>query len=55
MNKTLITTLVLICTSHANAQTNEIIIKFIGNAGLDMTDGITNFYIDCPYKYGPYN
>jgi L-ascorbate metabolism protein UlaG (beta-lactamase superfamily) len=36
-------------------QSNEIKIKFIGNCGLYMTDGETNFYIDFPYKSGAYN
>jgi len=34
------------------SQSNEIKIKFIGNCGLYMTDGKTNFYIDFPYKSG---
>jgi L-ascorbate metabolism protein UlaG (beta-lactamase superfamily) len=37
------------------SQTTEISIKFIGNCGLYMTDGITNFYIDFPYKSGAHN
>ncbi|WP_179008281.1 MBL fold metallo-hydrolase [Winogradskyella forsetii] len=34
------------------SQIKEIQIEFIGNCGLHMTDGITNFYIDFPYKSG---
>ena len=37
------------------SQSNEIKIKFIGNCGLYMTDGKTNFYIDFPYKSGAHN
>jgi len=37
------------------SQTNEIKIEFMGNCGLYMTDGTTNFYIDFPYKSGAYN
>ena len=33
-------------------QTNDIKIKFIGNAGLYLTDGKTDLYVDFPYKSG---
>jgi L-ascorbate metabolism protein UlaG (beta-lactamase superfamily) len=47
--------LVLILTLNVSkAQQNEITIKFIGNCGLYMTDGITNIYSDFPYKSGAY-
>jgi ribonuclease BN (tRNA processing enzyme) len=36
------------------SQPSEIIIKFIGNCGLHITDGESNFYIDFPYKQGAY-
>lgn len=36
-------------------QSKEIKIKFIGNCGFHMTDGINNFYIDFPYKSGAHN
>jgi L-ascorbate metabolism protein UlaG (beta-lactamase superfamily) len=36
-------------------QTSEIKIRFIGNCGLSMTDGISNVYIDFPYKSGAHN
>jgi len=35
-------------------QTSEIKIKFIGNCGLYITDGITNIYSDFPYTSGAY-
>jgi len=34
------------------SQSNEILIKFIGNCGLHLTDGELNIYIDFPYKSG---
>ena len=37
------------------SQIKEIQIEFIGNCGLHMTDGTTNFYIDFPYKSGAFN
>lgn len=44
------------CLSNVGfSQSNEIKIKFIGNCGLYMTDGKTNFYIDFPYKSGAHN
>lgn len=36
-------------------QTSEIRIKFIGNCGLYMTDGVTNIYIDFPYQSGAHH
>jgi L-ascorbate metabolism protein UlaG (beta-lactamase superfamily) len=36
------------------SQSNEIKIKFIGNCGLHITDGESNFYIDFPYKQRAY-
>ena len=41
-------------SSFAFSQTNEIKIKFIGNCGLHLTDGISNLYIEFPYKSGAY-
>lgn len=35
-----------------NSQTSQIKIKFIGNCGLYLTDGNSNFYFDFPYKSG---
>lgn len=48
--------LILICWSNSTfSQTSEIKIRFIGNCGLSMTDGISNIYIDFPYKSGAHN
>ncbi|GLB48751.1 MBL fold metallo-hydrolase [Neptunitalea lumnitzerae] len=47
--------LILACaftTRFTYAQNNQITIEFMGNCGLYMTDGTTNFYIDFPYKSG---
>ena len=51
MNKIFTLIFCLITVSNFS-QTKEIQIKFIGNCGLHMTDGTTNFYIDFPYKSG---
>ena len=46
----------LTCLSNLGfGQSNEIKIKFLGNCGLYMTDGKSNFYIDFPYKSGAHN
>jgi L-ascorbate metabolism protein UlaG (beta-lactamase superfamily) len=34
------------------SQNNEITIRYIGNCGLHLTDGITNIYTDFPYVSG---
>lgn len=50
--------LISILTFYSNqlfSQSDEIKIKFIGNCGLYMTDGESNFYIDFPYKSGAHN
>ena len=48
--------LVLICVSNVTlSQTSDIKIRFIGNCGLYMTDGISNLYIDFPYKSGAHH
>jgi len=39
--------------SLSNAQ-NSIKVKFIGNCGLHLTDGLTNIYVDFPYVSGAY-
>ncbi len=36
------------------SQSKEIKIEFIGNCGFHMTDGISDLYIDFPYKSGAY-
>ncbi|GAA0736153.1 hypothetical protein GCM10009431_01750 [Gaetbulibacter jejuensis] len=51
MNK-IFTLIFSLITAFGFSQTKEIQIEFIGNCGLHMTDGITNFYIDFPYKSG---
>ena len=38
--------------SFGFSQTKNIKIAFMGNCGLHMTDGVTDFYIDFPYKSG---
>lgn len=47
--------LVLFISQHSLAQSSEIKIKFIGNCGLHLSDGLTNIYTDFPYKSGAYN
>lgn len=48
--------LTLICVSNlTQSQSGEVNIRFIGNCGLYMTDGISNIYIDFPYKSGAHN
>lgn len=37
------------------SQNSEIKIRFIGNCGLYLTDGISNIYFDFPYKSGAHN
>jgi ribonuclease BN (tRNA processing enzyme) len=46
---------VLLFSLASFGQTNEINVRFIGNCGLYMTDGNTNFYIDFPYKSGAHH
>lgn len=40
--------------NFSQAQSNEIKIRFIANAGLHLTDGPSNIYVDFPYKSGFY-
>jgi ribonuclease BN (tRNA processing enzyme) len=44
-----------LASSTAFAQSKQITVRFIGNCGLHLTDGTTNFYIDFPYKSGAHN
>jgi L-ascorbate metabolism protein UlaG (beta-lactamase superfamily) len=44
--------ILIVITNFGFSQTNEIKITFIGNAGLHITDGNTNLYVDFPYKSG---
>lgn len=37
------------------SQTKEISIRFIGNCGLHLSDGVTNIYTDFPYKSGAHD
>ena len=54
--KILITVITLtFITSIGFAQSNEIKIRYIGNCGLHITDGINHIYTDFPYKSGAYN
>lgn len=54
--KKLLLIVALSCISNfIFSQSNEIMIRFIGNCGLYMTDGESGFYIDFPYKSGAYN
>ena len=39
-------------TSISFSQQKEIKIEFLGNCGFHMSDGITDFYVDFPYKSG---
>lgn len=44
---------VLVLASNLGfSQTEELKITFLGNAGLHLTDGNTNIYVDFPYKSG---
>ena len=37
------------------SQTNEITIRYIGNCGLHITDGVSDVYTDFPYKSGAHH
>jgi len=41
-------------TNPLFSQSGEIKIKFLGNAGLYLTDGASNVYVDFPYKSGAF-
>ena len=49
--------LLIVCLLNVQvmAQSKQISVRFIGNCGLHLTDGTTNFYIDFPYKSGAHN
>ena len=54
--KTLFTIFILIfINSIGFAQSNEIKIRYIGNCGLYITDGVNHIYTDFPYKSGTHN
>lgn len=50
-----ILTILTISSSTVFSQSNAIIIRYIGNGGLHITDGISDIYIDFPYKSGAHN
>jgi L-ascorbate metabolism protein UlaG (beta-lactamase superfamily) len=41
-------------TLLSQGQTNTITIRYIGNCGMQLTDGTKNIYVDFPYKPGAY-
>lgn len=45
----------ILCLNLAYSQTDSITIRFIGNCGLYLTDGISNVYVDFPYKSGAHH
>lgn len=54
--KTLFTVILfIVIKSISIAQSNEIKIRYIGNCGLHITDGVNHIYTDFPYKSGAYN
>jgi len=54
--KTLFTVFTLIFISSIGfGQLNEIKIRYIGNCGLHITDGVDHIYTDFPYKSGAHN
>lgn len=53
MIKQLIWTAILVSIQNlGHAQSKEITIRFIGNCGLQLSDGISNIYTDFPYVSG---
>lgn len=55
LRKTFLLILLLVSASFCFSQSREIKIKFIGNCGLQLTDGKSTLYVDFPYKSGAYN
>lgn len=53
-NYILILLIVALSSNLGLSQTKEIKIRFIGNCGLHMTDGVSDIYCDFPYKSGAY-
>lgn len=51
-NKKLWISIIISVFNFAYAQSNEIKIRFVANAGLHLTDGESNLYFDFPYKSG---
>jgi predicted alpha/beta superfamily hydrolase len=55
MNVGVITSILLtVITFNGYSKSGEIEIEFKGNCGLYLTDGVTNIYVDFPYKSGAY-
>ena len=46
---------ILLSSHQSYSQDNEITIRFIGNCGLHLSDGVNNIYTDFPYKSGAHN
>jgi hypothetical protein len=53
--KTFILIISIVISGLCFSQSSEIKIRFIGNCGLNLTDGNTNLYIDFPYKSGAHD
>lgn len=47
-------TLVLLMSAGALAQTDTLVVRFIGNAGVHLTDGTTTLMVDVPYVSGAF-
>lgn len=45
----------LFCSVFALSQSSKIEIRYIGNCGLHITDGVTHIYTDFPYKSGAHH
>lgn len=45
----------LLYTQKGQCQSKKIEIRFIGNCGLHLTDGLTHIYTDFPYKSGAHH
>lgn len=52
--KGLLVTVLISMLATGFGKANEIRIRFIGNCGLHMTDGVLDVYVDFPYKSGAY-
>ena len=52
---TLIIFLLFLISNIGFSQSNEIKIRYIGNCGLHITDGVNHIYTDFPYTSGAYN
>lgn len=52
--KQILSIIFLLLSFSCYLQNNEIKIKFIGNCGFYMTDGVSDIYFDFPYKSGAF-